>query len=112
LVPRMIPLRIVPESEIKLFANVMEIPYLDMHCPSRPRAHRLGFLEVINQMEKETPGTRHSIISSYDQMIEPLRVHFPPAELNNCSKCEEPTMGEICKACELLEKVKEALEKT
>ncbi len=111
LVPRMIPLRIVPESEIKLFANVMEIPYLDMHCPSRPRAHRLGFLEIINQMEKETPGTRHSILSSYDQMIEPLRQHFPPAELNDCDKCGEPTMGDVCKACELLARVKEALEK-
>ena len=109
LVPRMVPLRIVPESEIKLYADVMEIPYLDMHCPSRPRAHRLGFLEIINQMEADTPGTRHSILSSYDQMIEPLRAHFPPAELNNCSKCGEPTMGEICKACELLSKVKGAL---
>jgi len=111
LVPRMVPLRIVPESEIKLYADVMEIPYLDMHCPSRPRAHRLGFLEIISQMEEDTPGTRHSILSSYDQMVEPLREHFPPAELNNCENCGEPTMGEICKACDLLVKVREALEK-
>ena len=109
LVPRMIPLRIVPETEVKLYADAMEIPYLDMHCPSRPRAHRLGFLEIINKMEAETPGTRHSILSSYDQMIEPLRAHFSPAELNSCKSCGEPSIGEICKACDLLEKVKAAL---
>ncbi|MCK5506069.1 MAG: TIGR00269 family protein, partial [Thermodesulfovibrionia bacterium] len=109
LVPRMIPLRLVPEAEVKFYAEVMEIPFLEKHCPYRPRAHRLGFLEIINQMEEGTPGTRHSILSSYDQMIEPLRAHFPPAKLNDCSKCGEPTMGDICKACELLAKVKEAL---
>ncbi len=109
LVPRMIPLRLVPESEVKLYANSMEIPYLDMHCPSRPRAHRLGFLDLINKMEADTPGTRHSILSSYDQMIEPLRAHFPPADLNKCKSCGEPSMGEICKACDLLTKAKKAL---
>jgi len=111
LVPRMIPLRIVPETEVKLYADVMEIPYLDMHCPSRPRAHRLVFLDLINKMEADTPGTRHSILSSYDQMIEPLRAHFPPAELNNCKSCDEPSMGDVCKACELLAKAKDALKK-
>jgi uncharacterized protein (TIGR00269 family) len=110
LVPRMLPLRIVPESEMKLYADIMEIPYLDMHCFYRPRAHRLGFLEMIDSMERDTPGTRHSILSSYDQMIPALRERFPPAKLNACKKCGEPTMGDICKACELLDKVRAALE--
>ncbi len=109
LVPRMIPLRSVPESEVKLYAQLKKIPHLERHCPYRPRAHRLGFLEIINQMEEDTPGTRHSILSSYDQMIEPLRNHFPQPPLSSCKNCGEPTMGEICKACELLEKVKAAL---
>jgi len=111
LVPRLLPMRIVPESEIKFYADIMKIPYLDQHCPYRPRAHRLGFLEIIDQLEEETPGTKHSIISSYDQMIPALREHFPPAQLVSCAKCGEPTMGEICKACELLAKARKALSK-
>ncbi len=105
LVPRMLPLRTIPESELKLYAQLKDIPFLDVHCPNRPKAHRLGFLDMINDLEENTPGTRHSILSTYDQIIEPLRDHYPPANLNECKKCGEPTMGEICKACELLGKL-------
>ena len=103
LVPRMLPLRTIPEEEIKLYAQIRDISFLDRHCPYRPRAHRKGFLDIIDGLEEETPGTRHSILSSYDQIIEALREHYPPAELNKCKKCGEPTMGEVCKVCELLE---------
>jgi uncharacterized protein (TIGR00269 family) len=109
LVPRMLPLRLIPESEMVLYANLKKIPFLESHCPYRPRAHRLGFLELINRLEEETPGTKHSILSSYDQIIPALREHYPPAKLNQCEKCGEPTMGTVCKACELLGKVRGAL---
>lgn len=109
LVPRMLPLRTIPEGEIKLYAELKKIPFLDRHCPYRPRAHRKGFMDIINDLEKETPGTRHSILSTYDQMIDALREYYPPAELNKCEKCGEPTMGEVCKACELLGGVKKTV---
>ncbi len=105
LVPRMLPLRTIPESELKLYAELKKIPFLDVHCPNRSRAHRLGFLDMINGLEEQTPGTRHSILSTYDQIIDALRDHYPPANLNDCEKCGEPTMGEVCKACELLGKI-------
>jgi uncharacterized protein (TIGR00269 family) len=109
LVPRMLPLRMIPESEMILYADLKGIPYLEKHCPYRPRAHRLGFLGIINELEAETPGTKHSIVSSYDQMIPALRDFYPPAKLNSCSECGEPTMGEVCKACELLDNIRIAL---
>lgn len=109
LVPRLLPLRVIPEAEVKFYAELKEIPHLESHCPYRPRAHRLGFLELINSLEEETPGTKHSILSSYDQMIPALREHFPAVQLNKCGECGEPTMGDICKACELLVRVKKEL---
>lgn len=109
LVPRMLPLRMIPESEMVLYADLNEIPYLEKHCPYRPRAHRLGFLGIINQLEEETPGTRHSIVSTYDQIIPALREHYPAVKLSSCKRCGEPTMGYVCKACELVEKVRKAI---
>lgn len=108
LVPRMLPLRLVPESEVKLYAGLKAIPHLEKHCPYRPGAHRLGFLEMINRLEAETPGTKHSILSSYDQMIPALRDFYPPAKLSSCRECGEPTMGGLCKACEILARVGKA----
>jgi uncharacterized protein (TIGR00269 family) len=109
LVPRLLPLRMIPESEMALYADLKGIPYLEKHCPYRPRAHRLGFLEMIDMLEEETPGTRHSILSTYDQIIPALREYYPPAKLNSCKKCGEPTMGDMCKACELVGRARKAL---
>ncbi len=109
LVPRLLPLRMIPESEMILYADLKGIPYLEKHCPYRPRAHRLGFLEIINRLEEETPGTKHSILSTYDQIIPALRVYYPPAKLNSCVECGEPTMGDVCKACELVGRARKAL---
>jgi uncharacterized protein (TIGR00269 family) len=105
----MLPLRVIPEAEVKLYAELKGIPHLEKHCPHRPMAHRLGFLELINGLEAETPGTKHSILSSYDQMIPALRAHYPPAKLARCRSCGEPTMGGECKACETLAVVRKAL---
>lgn len=101
-VPRMVPLRTIPETEIKLYAQIKEIPHLEVHCPYRPKAHRLGFMEMLDQLEQKTPGTKHSVLSTYDQIIEPLRAHYPPADLIECNHCGEPSMVDKCKACELL----------
>jgi uncharacterized protein (TIGR00269 family) len=101
-VMRMVPLRTIPEAEIKLYAELKDIPHLEHHCPYRPKAHRLGFLEIIDGLEEKAPGTKHSILSTYDQIIEPLRAHYPPADLLECNQCGEPSMGEKCKACELV----------
>jgi uncharacterized protein (TIGR00269 family) len=105
-VPRIVPLRSIPETEIKLYAQLKEIPHLDLHCPYRPKAHRLGFMELLNVLEEKTPGIKHSILSTYDQIIEPLRAHYPPADLLECNKCGEPSMVEVCKACELVGKLR------
>jgi uncharacterized protein (TIGR00269 family) len=108
LVPRMLPLRTIPEEETKLYASIREIPFLDAHCPYRPRAHRLGFHGMIKDLEKGTPGTRHAILSSYDQIIIALRKYYQPVKLQRCKKCGEPAMESTCKACEMLEKLRGA----
>jgi uncharacterized protein (TIGR00269 family) len=108
LVPRMLPLRTIPEEETKLYASIREIPFLDAHCPYRPRAHRLGFSDIVKGLEKDTPGTRHSILSSYDQIIIALRKYYPQVKLQKCRKCGEPAMESICKACELLGRLRGA----
>ncbi|KYK25710.1 MAG: hypothetical protein AYK23_03815 [Candidatus Proteinoplasmatales archaeon SG8-5] len=106
-VPRIVPMRTIPEAEIRLYAELKDVPHLERHCPYRPKAHRLGFLEIIDQLEERTPGTKHSILSTYDQIIEPLRAHYPPADLLECNQCGEPSMGDECKACELIGKLRD-----
>ena len=102
LVPRIQPLRMVPESETTLYAIVNKLKFHDLECPYAPEALRNTYRSAIAELEDKYPGTRHSILKSYDELRPALDKMYPFARLKKC-RCGEPTVGTTCKACELLE---------
>jgi len=105
LVPRVQPLRLIPESETTLYSIVKKLKYHDLECPYAPEALRNTYRSVILDLEMKYPGTRHSILKSYDEILPTLQEMYPPSRLRSC-ECGEPTMSEKCKACELLDSLK------
>jgi len=105
LVPRLMPLRIIPEKEITLYALLNNLSYHDGECPYAYSAFRGVFRDIINNLEFINPGTRHSIIKSYDGIKDSLLLKYPPINLNKCNICKEPTSQFICKACKLKSKL-------
>jgi uncharacterized protein (TIGR00269 family) len=105
LVPRMLPLRTIPEKEVALYAILKNIEYHDAECPYSIRALRGVFRDIIDDLEYKNPGTRHSILNSYDGIKDLLFDRFPPASLNECKKCGEPTSQDFCKACILKDRL-------
>ena len=101
LIPRIQPLRTVPESESTLYALVRRLRFHDLECPYAPEATRNDFREVIARLEDKYPGTRHAVLRSYDQILPALENTFEPGKLRTC-ECGEPTVSIRCKACELL----------
>ena len=99
LVPRMLPLRTIPEKEVTLYAILKNITYHDGECPYSTHALRGVFRNIIDNLEYDHPGTRHSILNSYNGIKDVLLEKYPPVELNKCEKCGEPTSQKICKAC-------------
>ena len=99
LVPRMLPLRTIPEKEVTLYAILRDIDYHDGECPYSTHALRGDFRDIIDNLEYAHPGTRHSILNSYNSIKDMLFEKYPPVKLNKCSICGEPTSQEICKAC-------------
>ncbi len=102
LVPRIQPLRSIPESEILLYAISNGLKHHDLECPYAPEALRNSYRSVISELEDKYPGTRHSILKSYDEILPALGGIFPKGALRACA-CGEPTISKVCKACELLE---------
>jgi uncharacterized protein (TIGR00269 family) len=105
LVPRLMPLRVIPEKEITLYALLNNISYHDGECPYSYNAFRGIFRDIINNLEYINPGTRHSIIKSYDSIKDVLIKKYPPMNLNKCNICNEPTSQITCKACILKKKL-------
>ena len=105
LVPRMMPLRTIPEKEVMLYAVVKNIKFHNAECPYAVHALRGSFRDLIDTLEENTPGTRHSILNSYESIKDLLIEKYPPIELNKCSKCGEPTSQTMCKTCMLKERI-------
>jgi uncharacterized protein (TIGR00269 family) len=108
LVPRMQPLRTIPEKETYLYAILRGIEICDAECPYSTRAQRGRFRDVIDTLETESPGTRHAILKSYDALAPLLLKEYPPVELNECESCGEPTGKETCRACEMVQELRRA----
>ncbi len=105
LVPRVLPLRTIPEKENALYAIIKNLEFHDAECPYSTRALRGYFREIIDNLEYQNPGTRHSILNSYDSIKDLLLERYPPVSLNKCQDCGEPTSQELCKTCILKKRI-------
>jgi len=102
LIPRCMPLRSIPEKETTLYALLNNIRFSEQTCPYSHQATRGTYRDIIQNLEHDHPGTRHSILNSYLSLKDFLSHTFPPADLNNCSKCGEPTSRDQCRTCQLI----------
>ncbi|MDG6228411.1 MAG: TIGR00269 family protein [Candidatus Thermoplasmatota archaeon] len=107
LIPRLMPLRQIPEKENTLYALLKNIEFHDAECPYSHEALRGVFKEILYELEEKNPGTRHSILRSFDSIKEMLEALYPPSPLNICQRCGEPTPHLMCKACVLQDLVKD-----
>jgi uncharacterized protein (TIGR00269 family) len=105
LVPRILPLRLIPEKEVYLYALMAELPFSDAECPYAEHALRNEYRVIVDDMERRHPGTRHSILASYDRLRPLMKDGFPQAVLSVC-ECGEPTLHQRCMACEMLERLR------
>ncbi len=106
LVPRILPLRTIPEKENAMYAILNEIDFYSANCPYSKKALRGEFRDIIDELEYHDPGSRHSIFNSYEEIKDLLLKKYPPADLNKCKICKEPTSQKMCKVCILKEKIK------
>ena len=106
LIPRLLPLIEVPEKETMLYALLKGFEVYEGACPYSVRAMRGEYRKILFMLEEKHPGTRHAILKSYRSMEDCLAKKFPPAKLQPCRICGEPSSMPICMACQLKEKLK------
>lgn len=105
LIPRIEPLRLIPEKESLLYALINDLEFSDDECPYATAALRNEYREIVDSMEDRHPGTKYSIVSSYDAIRPALSTTFPPMTLRTCD-CGEPTGNERCMSCTFLNELK------
>jgi uncharacterized protein (TIGR00269 family) len=107
LVPRIQPLRAVPEREVALYAHLRGFGVPVDECPHSALATRRYYRDLLHDLEERTPGTRHRLVAAHDELRGPLQEQAAESDLEGCESCGEPTSGGVCRACSLLQDLAE-----
>ena len=59
----------------------------------------------INLYEAGHPGFKHQLLTTYLEHILPHMKNFQAGDLTQCQTCGEPTSQDLCKVCELRQKL-------
>jgi hypothetical protein len=60
----------------------------------------------MNRLESLFPGTRQTTMQGFEKIAQIAGGDWTPMELGKCQRCSEPCVKDLCKACELLGKLK------
>ncbi|WP_312911896.1 tRNA 2-thiolation protein NcsA [Natronosalvus caseinilyticus] len=108
-VPRAKPLRDVPEKEVALYAHLRDLPAHITECPHSSEAYRGEIQRLLYGLEEDHPGTRHSILSGYEELAGIVADRYDEdgddADLQACTECGSTTTREVCRKCSLLESI-------
>ncbi len=102
-VSRIKPLSEMPEKEVALYSVLMDLGSSLDACPYS-HSFRSTARDFINQLEKDNPGIKFSIMRGYGK-LKPFLASYRKAELMKCRSCGEPSSQEICNSCKILKTI-------
>jgi len=105
LVQRVKPLCEVPEKEIAFYAYLRKIEFQGIPCPYAQTALRNDVRTMLNRMEEKHAGTNFAIFRSIERIRPALEAMAEEAKLRDCRICGEPTVGDFCKPCQMLQEL-------
>lgn len=105
LVPRIKPFCEVPEREVAFYAYLKKIEFQGVPCPYAGTALRNDVRAILNRLEEKHAGMKFTVFRSMERIRPALEAMAEEVKLRECKKCGEPTVGELCKPCQMLEKL-------
>jgi len=105
LVQRVKPLCEVPEKETAFYAYQRKIEFQSTPCPYAQTALRNDIRTMLNRMDEKHAGTKFTIFRSMEKIRPALEAMAGEAKLQNCRICGEPTVGKLCKPCQMLQEL-------
>ena len=103
LVPRIKPLWKIPERDVGIWAIMNEVDVHFAECPYSHTSLRAKMKNYLNNLESKRPGTKLSILQSFEKTF---KFHKKQIEMGECTRCGEPSSLNVCKACEMVEEIK------
>jgi len=92
----------IPEKETALYAYIKKIKFQGMPCPYASEALRNDMRLFLNRMEEKHSGIKFTIFKSMEKIRPAIGKMFKKEKLGECIRCGEPTVGDMCRSCEML----------
>ena len=105
-IPRIKPFYLLTEKEVATYAYLHKLVSKFNECPYSSRSNRFEVRDILNNLEQKYPGSKHSIVASFLEILPLLKQKFKGQEINSCNVCKEPTSSTTCTACQLIQKLK------
>jgi len=105
LVQRVKPLCMVPEKEVVLYAYLKGIEFQCIPCPYAQTALRNDIRDMLNRMEHKHAGTLFTVFNSIEKIRPALEAFAEEVKLQDCRLCGEPTVGDLCRPCQMLQEL-------
>lgn len=101
------PLVRLTEREMAGYCIVSGIDYIVEECPMAGGNKHLGYKNLLNELERQSPGTKADFYLGYLRRAQDR--FAPEAEesrehLGACNRCGAPSPSEICAFCRLVER--------
>jgi len=99
---RIKPLYFCTEKEIMTYALLQGFAGDFTECPNARASYRARVRDVLNAYEAKHPGAKQRILAHH------LRLQLPKdsTPLRQCSRCGEPSTGDVCASCKMLVTIK------
>ncbi len=98
------------EREAAAYAVLAGIEYIVEECPLAVGSKLIVYKEILNRLEEESPGSKQQFYlgflrhqAAFAKVAE--RAADAPGPPNICLRCGQPTSGEVCTYCRLVEAV-------
>ena len=104
-IPRIKPFYLLTEKEVMTYAYLNRLTGKYLECPYESESFRCDVRDFLNDFEQKYPGTKHSIISSFLEILPLLKTKYESSKIKICKSCSEPTSSEVCTACEIRKKL-------
>lgn len=100
-VRRVKPLCEVPERETAFYAYLQGFEMQSTPCPYAGEAMRGDARTFLNEMEAKRPGT---LYTTFNTALRLIPTESTVETMKTCKICGEPSTGNICRVCQLIEK--------
>jgi tRNA-5-methyluridine54 2-sulfurtransferase len=105
LVRRIKPLYTLTEKETATYCLLKGIAYHAEECPNSAGARSLLYKDVLNRVEKESPGAKQSFVRGFLERARPT-FDNESVELMECIVCGQPTTAQTCSFCRMWDRAR------